>query len=654
MNKGILAAAMAAAVGIAVCATVAALWLAGVLSLSILSAPSAPMAGVAERPIDSPAITLSPAQAAELMQADDTLAKILLLPSDFQQTLTLYALLADADRDTLERLLDEADHLQPRREGRAAKSIIYSRYAELDPQAAIDRIMARGVSEQNLLAQVFQAWAKYDHTAALRHAEALPPIYRRAAGAAVLSVSENALPGDRDEIAATFGLRGQLAHMQADEALSGSPAVAWRQALATSPSQQRESSLFHIAHRWAERDPERALAAVGELPTSDMRRSMQRNLVMRWAMTDREAARIWLQAQPRLEEHTAITTGFAAALAQGTPREALDFAQGLSGRGRREAAEAVFGAWMQYDPRAAAEALVALDDRSLTEEAGHIVLYGWSTIDPHAAFEWVSTQQASAQSVWSVEVPLGRIAEHQPLDAMELALDLRTGRSDAVSSVLDVWARNDPRGAAAWLQQSSVQVADHVVSTIARAYVELDMDEALDWLGEQSAEDQGRALYTFAPEMQSLAQASRMLARIDDAEVRNQAIGAIAGTWPAPREAIRWIGRTAARDDVAALQSLVFEQWADVDRDEAASYVRRLGTQAQRDAAYAALASTVLYADNEDDTADFAHRMYKRIRDDATRQETAQTLYWYWKQEHPDRAERYRDDAGLSEEDDAP
>ena len=271
------------------------------------------------------------------LDGDDVLARILLLPSDFQQTLTLYALLADADREALERLLEEADRLQPRREGHAAKSIIYSRYAELAPEAAIERILA---DDSGLLQRVIRAWAKYDHAAALQRAETLPATYRRRAGATILSVSEDLLPAQRDEIAATFGLREQLEEMRIVEAINADPADAWRRALAVPASSQRKSTLYRVAQRWVERDPERALLAVGELPRTSARRRLQKELMAHWAMADSEAAHAWLQAQRSSGLPAATTVGFAIGLAQSAPRQALDFSLGLAepptrGRGQR-------------------------------------------------------------------------------------------------------------------------------------------------------------------------------------------------------------------------------------------------------------------------------------------------------------------------------
>ena len=292
------------------------------------------------------------------LESKDVLAGILLLPTEFQQTLALYALAADADREALQRLLDEADRLQPRREGYAAKSILYSRYAELDPDAAIERILAAESGRIRPVRRVIRAWAKYDHAAALQRAETLPAIYRRSAGAAVLSVSEDLPPAQRDDIAATFGLREHLDEMRTIEAIDAAPAEAWRRALAMPASSQRESTLFQIAHRWAEHDLQQAWLAVGELPPA-VRGGMRKELMTRWAIADTAAARAWLQAQH--EPSAGTTVGFAIGLAQSAPRQALDFSLGLANKDQRmDAVREVLDIWAERNPRAAAQALAGL------------------------------------------------------------------------------------------------------------------------------------------------------------------------------------------------------------------------------------------------------------------------------------------------------
>ena len=381
---------------------------------------------------------------------DDTLANILLLPSDFQQTLTLYTLLADAKRETLERLLDEAGHLQPRREVRAAKSVIYSRYAELDPNAAVERIIAgRHVGAKPSPARASFFGFGLSTTAAWRCAA--PKLCRSSIDAspagAILAVSEDALPGQRDEIAATFGLRGQLEQMQADEAMRDSPAIAWRQAIAAPPSRHRMAVLNRIASGWGERDPQQALAAIAELKQVDLRRSIRYQLMAGWALRDRRAARAWVDALPPSEERTGMTRAFASVLVQEAPQEALDFMLTLAPSERRATAHWVFSAWAERDPRAAADAVATLDDAAIVESSARAVLEKWAHADPYAAFEWASRQDTLPQDGSLYIGPLLGIAAYEPVEALDFALELANGSSEAVAIVLKVWARDDPLAA---------------------------------------------------------------------------------------------------------------------------------------------------------------------------------------------------------------
>lgn len=134
-----------------------------------------------------------------------TLAAVMRTPSDFEQTAMLYQLLRDADAAAIERLLAEADELRPAREGHAAKSIIVARYAELDPDAAVQAVMADG-GDMVLVRSVFAAWGKMDHEAALESARDLPEVTGRHAAMAVLTVADALSDGQRRSVARAFSV----------------------------------------------------------------------------------------------------------------------------------------------------------------------------------------------------------------------------------------------------------------------------------------------------------------------------------------------------------------------------------------------------------------------------------------------------------------
>lgn len=70
----------------------------------------------------------------------NTLAEIVRLGTDFQRVSALHTLVGMMGRDDLDNLLDEADSLPTAQEANAIKRVIYSRYVELDPTAAVGEV----------------------------------------------------------------------------------------------------------------------------------------------------------------------------------------------------------------------------------------------------------------------------------------------------------------------------------------------------------------------------------------------------------------------------------------------------------------------------------------------------------------------------------
>lgn len=77
-----------------------------------------------------------------------TLEDTLRLPGNFRQYAALYQLLASADIPTLDRLLSEAETLAGWHNATAARTVIYSRFVELDPERALADVLRRGGPEQ--------------------------------------------------------------------------------------------------------------------------------------------------------------------------------------------------------------------------------------------------------------------------------------------------------------------------------------------------------------------------------------------------------------------------------------------------------------------------------------------------------------------------
>ena len=608
---------------------------------------------IAERqPSERAALGSEPKATAELPPALTTLAQISTLTSDFEQTATLYALLREAGRPTVERLLEEAEQLRPRRERVAAKSIVYARYAELDPLAAVDHALEQGADAEEMVRRVFMAWAKHDVEAALAHVNTLQGRLRQGAVTGVLAVSEDLDPARRQAVAATFSLEEALAVMDGLEHFDSDPAIAWQQALDTQSPRARAQQLFQIGRRWVEQDPAQALAAAMDLRAGGMLGDVAAFLLEHWVAKDAGDALDWLLAQPQSPMRTRMLGVVASTVAETRPQDALALAQTLDGSDRQEVIQAALQAWAQTDAAAAMAALRELDDAGLSQEAHYSILAQWSRVDPNAAFEWALTQKTSLGNAHLAAMPLQQIARDNPEEALRLAEKL-TGmpKQGALASVLGVWADSDPRAAAEWLETATGDVSQ-AVSAVVFAFGRTAPAEAFEWAKRLPKKSQEMALMSLVSvaTMHSPDTAADYVSSISDPQLQAKAertlvMGLAQNN---PQEAARWIRSNTDAQERSALYQQLFQSWGFVDRDEAHAELRRLSRQDERDSAALGLVAATAFGDIE-----FAERIYDDIRGDDAKRDAAQAVYRGLLHVDPARAERFRKEAGIEIQEDA-
>ncbi|MGH8243877.1 MAG: hypothetical protein ACRETY_11080, partial [Steroidobacteraceae bacterium] len=115
-------------------------------------------------------------------------------------------LAANSDRKGIERLLDEAETMDRESERRATATILYQRYAELDPAAAVEYMKKREAGlDTNWLYAIFHSWARTDLDGALASASKLDDRARQAAGTAIVR-SRDDLP-DKEREALRSGMK---------------------------------------------------------------------------------------------------------------------------------------------------------------------------------------------------------------------------------------------------------------------------------------------------------------------------------------------------------------------------------------------------------------------------------------------------------------
>ena len=118
-----------------------------------------------------------------------SLAEIQQLPNRFNRFAAMYELLGSADVRAVEDLLEEADALPS--EGGSLRSVIYLRYVQLAPRAAVTRIRAEEGDRPAELMHALAAWASVDFDAALGFVETLEPSLQNQAAMYILREDEH-------------------------------------------------------------------------------------------------------------------------------------------------------------------------------------------------------------------------------------------------------------------------------------------------------------------------------------------------------------------------------------------------------------------------------------------------------------------------------
>lgn len=380
------------------------------------------------------------------------------LRGDFTQTAALYLLAASADRKGIERLLEEAQSIDRVSERRAAMSILYERFGELDPGAAIDHMMGReeGVESEWLYA-VFYGWAREDLDGALAGAARLDERHRRIAGTAIVRARDDLPVAQLQALESQLDVRLPIRDPSTTDLRTPKAAQrSWQNALAISDREARRYALFTLAHEWARKDPQAAIQAIESLRERSQREMLLQMAVQGWSQTDPQKAAEWVLARPPSHARAQLLSSALSAVVAKDPSAALAMLDRLSATERERIMPSVLMNWARREPQAAAAWLQKQDDVQKRQDALVMLANAYAERDPDEAMRWASSlPEETAQLVMGQVIE--RIARDDPERASIVVRQMKEGpqRASAVSRVAQVWAQWDPRAALSWVQMQS-------------------------------------------------------------------------------------------------------------------------------------------------------------------------------------------------------
>lgn len=542
---------------------------------------------------------------------------VLQIPNDFDQTEALYALAGRSGADQLQSLIEEANRLSIDGERLAALQILFLRYSEIDPQAALihlDSLAPRGA--RAILSSIFRSWSKVDPDAAIATANRINDRQqRRTASEAIMRTVADHTPQLLPQAAAQlheavnserFALEGIVRQAETD------PQAAIEAAQQLADKQLRQRAVYGIALNMAKQNPQQALRFMRGLDDARLRRELMRGAMSEWAKIDPEAALAYARSEGLTDTGSLIATAMRE-IARDDPLAALNQADLLDMRARQSAYASIYSTWGQVDLQAAISHAESLDNDKLQMQVFSSLAREYANRFPEEALLWAEQFDGPMQASIGNMV-LREIGNSRPQLALEAALSATAtpARNQTVNHILRSLAATDPQTAVNYLERLPPGPArERSRQHIIQSWAAQDLDAAYAWVNQLEGKAYTQTVVSLSHQL--AASDPDRAAQLTDqirGDARQQWISNVAANYaqrnqseavdwlqqyqrePGYSKAMRAIAQVAAQTDPMAALAMVDDITSAQDRQVAVDTITRTWSS-REPAAAAAWAETL-------------------------------------------------------------
>ncbi|MYC25351.1 MAG: hypothetical protein F4X56_05470 [Gammaproteobacteria bacterium] len=309
-----------------------------------------------------------------------------------------------------------------------------------------------------IVRSVFSDWALSDLKSAIRGAKSLGSDAKSNALAGILATQTGQSLSTHRQIARELGdeERGVDSYVQAfSTGRIENPKAAWDEvrALQEPNNFHRSEPLLNIASQWLEQD---GFSVLDEINQSTLELNIKSNLIYQ----------------------------LLSRAAEDNPDQAFQFALRMPGQGGfNMALNAVVNSWSQSDPQTAFQAVTGIEQSGLREQQQRNVARTWSRNEPRYVLDNLDLFPANLQDAVRRDA-IAYFAQESPKEAAELALEQLEGtRVDFVASqIMRAWIEQDIEGAINWVYNGPVSEENQYswISALTSSMVPSDPRRAFD------------------------------------------------------------------------------------------------------------------------------------------------------------------------------
>ena len=518
--------------------------------------------------------------------------------------------------------------------------VLLSRYAELEPQKAIDAARAYRFGK-NLTATLYAVWARSDASGAMAALKQEPDatIAQRAGlflvqelggdSTALLDVVD-ALPDSVDPISLQIDFIAAAA--------ASDPAGAISQALGFESREDQQLALQRLAETLAFSSPQQGFSAAMQITNQTSRQQFVATLMREWSSMDPSGVLDYLESAGPLDIDTQKLIGSSfTPIARTNPERLLALTEGWSGQYSDYAKRNAIAEWSKEDPDAALAYVTNQPPGRRRSELYEAVAEGFASQDVDAALAWAETLQPMPEGVYRAIVTSVASVDVERAFDIALSLDNEYQRSQAVQSIAMravyqdqrgeraaskilsienkqlreqslqmlgmMWAQSDAEGAIGWMSANLEQLPESAVQVIARQVGEQDPEMAAKYTDRVPAGARETWISSVAT---GLAQhdpsgAMAWLSQYQGEPAYDEAIGTIAlqSARVDPVASARNIERNPNATYAPTVAAATGQQWAQRDPRSAAAWALRLPNEQTRNSAIAGVAGQWAYSEPE-------------------------------------------------------
>lgn len=305
---------------------------------------------------------------------------------------------------------------------------------------------------------VFSDWALSDLKSAIRGAKSLGTDAKSNALAGILASQAGQSLATHRQLARELGdeERGVDSYVQAfSTGQIEDPKAAWDEVIALQePNNFRRSQpLLNIASQWLEQD---GFSVLDEINQSTLELNIKSNL--NYQLLSRAA--------------------------EDNPHQAFQFALKMPGQGGfNMALNSVVNSWSQSDPQTALQAVTGIEQSGLREQQQRNVARTWSRNEPRYVLDNLDLFPANLQDTVKRDA-ITYFAQESPKEAAELALEQLegTGVDFVASQIMRAWVEQDVEGAINWVYNGPVSEENQYswISALTSSMVHSDPRRAFD------------------------------------------------------------------------------------------------------------------------------------------------------------------------------